>query len=101
MKSWGTLSQYLHWFGAKNETTEVASWRATAYDDVRQVLHPLWQKICSGQPGFMHPDNAVPEVRQLWLDFRDRKIDLEAAKIRLDLMKPVLSTKYARVINSE
>lgn len=96
MKSWGILSKYLHWFGAKNETTEIASWRTAAYDAARQALDPIWKKMCSGQSGFMHPENVMPEVRQVWLDFKNEKIDLESAKIRLDLMKPVLSAKYAK-----
>jgi hypothetical protein len=100
MKSWGTLSKYLHWFGAKNETTEVALWRGGAYDHVRQVLNPIWGKIISGQSGVMHPDHMNPEARQLWLDFKSGKIDLEGAKIRLDLMKHVLRAKYAREITS-
>jgi hypothetical protein len=94
MKSWGTLSKYVHWFGAKNETTEIASWRTAAYAEVRQVLDPIWGKICSGQSGFMHPDNVMPEVRQVWLDFKNGKIDLEGAKIRMHLMKPLLTAKY-------
>ena len=89
MKSWGTLSEYLHWFGAKNETTEIASWRMAAYGEVRQVLDPIWEKMSSGQSGIMHPDHMNPEARQVWLDFRNGKIDLEGAKLRLDLMKPV------------
>ena len=86
MKSWGTLSKYFHWFGAKNETTEITAWRRAAYDEVKKVLDPIWAKMCSGQSGFMHPDNVAPEVHQVWLDFKDEKIDLEGAKIRLDLM---------------
>jgi hypothetical protein len=52
--------------------------------------------MCSGQSGFMHPDNVAPEVHQVWLDFKDEKIDLEGAKIRLDLMQPVLRAKYGQ-----
>jgi hypothetical protein len=94
MKSWGTLSKYLHWFGAKNETTEIASWRTAAYAEVSQVLNAIWQNMSSGQSGIMHPNAMHPEVHELWLDFKNGKIDLEGVRIRLDLIKPVLSAKY-------
>jgi hypothetical protein len=94
MKSWGMLSKYVHWFGASIETTEIASWRSAAYTEVEQVLNPIWQKMTSGQSGIMHPDNVMPEVREVWLDLKKGKIDLEGATIRLQLMKPVLSVKY-------
>jgi hypothetical protein len=31
----------------------------------------------SGQSGFMHPNNVTPEVRKVWLDFKNGKIDPE------------------------
>jgi hypothetical protein len=100
MKSWGTLSKYLHWFGASIETTEIASWRAAACTEVSQVLDQIWQKMSSGQSGIMQPENMNAEVREVWLDFKIGKIDLDGAKIRLDLMKPVLRAKDQRSGNA-
>jgi hypothetical protein len=94
MKSWGKLSEYLHWLGAKSETTEVASWRTLAYTEVKQTLSPIWEKISSGQSGFMHPNNMIPEIREVWLDFKNGKTDLEEAKTRMNSMKPLLLKKY-------
>ena len=77
MKSWGTLSKYLHWFGAKSETGEVASWRTAACGEVSQVLNAIWQNMSSGQSGIMHPNAMHPEVHGMWLAFKNGKIDLE------------------------
>ncbi|TAK91227.1 MAG: hypothetical protein EPO06_05595 [Burkholderiaceae bacterium] len=96
MKSWGKLSEYLHWLGVRGETTEVASWRTTAYIDVRQTLLPIWEKITSGQSGFMHPDNMNAEIREVWLAFKGGKTDLEGAKIRMNILKPHLIKKYEK-----
>lgn len=95
MKSWGDLSEYLHWLGARNETTELASWRAKAYEDAKKTLMPIWEKITSGQSGFMHPDNMKSEIREVWLDFKSEETDLEGAKIRMNILKPMLLEKYA------
>ena len=94
MKSWGTLSNYVHWCGAKIETTEVTYWRRSAYTEIKDSLVPIWEKITSGQSGFMHPDNMNPEIREIWLDFRNGIIDLDGAKIRMNILKPLLLTKY-------
>ena len=37
MKSWGELSNYLHWMGAKNRTTEVDNWKQNAHTDLERV----------------------------------------------------------------
>lgn len=95
MKSWGDLSEYLHWFGARSETTELPSWRATVCADVKKTLIPIWEKMTSGQSGLMHPDNMKPEIREVWLDFKNGKTDLEGAKIRMNILRPILLAKYA------
>lgn len=94
MKSWGKLSEYLHWLGARGETTELSSWRQKAYVDVKQTLDPIWKKITSGQSGLMHPDNMNPEIREVWIDFKNGMTDLEGAKIRINILKPMLFERY-------
>jgi hypothetical protein len=94
MKSWGDLSEYLHWFGARAETTELASWRARTYTEVEKTILPIWEKIVSGRSAFLHPDNMTPEIREVWLSFKNGGTDLEGAKIRIDILKPMLLQKY-------
>ena len=42
----------------------------------------------------MHPNNMIPEIREVWLDFKNGKTDLEEAKTRMNSMKPLLLKKY-------
>jgi hypothetical protein len=40
------------------------------------------------------PNGMHPEVHDVWLAFKNGNIDLEGARIRLDLIKPLLRAKY-------
>lgn len=71
MKSWGDLSEYLHWFGARAETTELASRRARTYKEVEKTIMPIWEKIVLGRSAYLHPDNMTPEIREVWLSFKN------------------------------
>lgn len=94
MKSWGDLSEYLHWFGARAETTELASWRARTYKEVENTIMPIWEKIVLGRSAFLHPNNMTPEIREVWLSFKNGGTDLHGAKIQMDVLKPMLLQKY-------
>lgn len=98
MKAWGELSKYLHWSGHKLDTAENAEWKKGALSDVKGVLMPLWEKATSGHSACMHPDNMNPEIREVWSDFKDGRIDLEGARVRMNLLKPFLAAKYAQQI---
>jgi hypothetical protein len=94
-KDWGVLSEYLHWLGAANLTAEKDAWCATAYEELRSILQPLWEKLSSGQSMMMPPGNMTHEVREVWEDFSVGKVDSDSARIRLRILKPVLNAKYA------
>lgn len=96
MKSWGVLSEYLHWFGAKNETTEISEWRSKSHSNVKKTLDPIWNKITTGQRGLMCPNDMAPEIQEIWNDFKNEKVDLEGAKIRMNILKPMLIAKFAQ-----
>lgn len=89
MKAWGALSHYLHWFGARNLTSENQEWLDSALPEIEKVLVPIWTKITSGQSGLMHPKDMAPVVREIWECFRTRKIDDATAKFRLEYLKPL------------
>ncbi|MES2489820.1 MAG: hypothetical protein V4607_08505 [Pseudomonadota bacterium] len=89
MKAWGTLSHYLHWFGARNLTSESAIWVESAQTEISQTLEPIWMKITSGRSGLMHPTNMNPVVRKIWERFRSGEIDNAAAKFQLEYLKPL------------
>lgn len=89
MKAWGFLSHYLHWFGARNLTSECDTWVASAQAEISKVLEPIWLKITSGQSGLMHPKDMNPVVRDIWERFRLGEIDVPTAKFQLDYLKPL------------
>lgn len=94
-KYWGVVSEYLHWLGARNLTVEDQTWCHAAYERVEAILVPLWEKLSSGQSMTMHPDQMTPEVRGVWSDFKAGKIDIDSARIRLKILKPVLNAKFS------
>lgn len=91
IRTWGELSEYLHWFGAKSETTENPSWRRQAGQRVLKIIEPIWEKASSGGSALMHPDDMKPEIRAVWDDFKDAKIGVESVRFRLNMLKPMLS----------
>lgn len=94
MKSRGELSEHLHWFGARSETTELPSWRARAYKTIEETITPIWEKVASGRSAFLHPANMTPEIREVWLSSKNGETDLRGARIRMDILKPMLLQKY-------
>lgn len=95
-RSWGTLSSHLHWFGSKNETTEVAVWRAGALREVEAVVDSTWHKAMSGHVGLLHPLDMQPNVREVWEDFRAGRINAESVRVRLELIRPLNVVKMRR-----
>ena len=95
IKSWGIISNYLHWCGSRNNTTELPSWRADAGVEMRRVIEPIWIKITSGQSGLMHPQGMHPEILELWHQYKDGSVDAEGIRIRMQILKPALVSKYA------
>lgn len=90
MKNWGKLSKYLHWFGAKPQTTDNPDWVDEYQNNIRTILLPIWERMSSGPTGLLHPDNMEPHVHDIWADFRDEKINVDSAKVRLYLIYPIL-----------
>ena len=95
IKSWGKISNYLHWCGSRNNTTELSSWRVNAGVEVRGEIEPIWVKITSGQSGLMHPKDMHPEILELWHQYKDGSVDAEGIRIRLQILRPALESKYA------
>lgn len=93
MKAWGIMSNYLHWFGARNLTTESITKLESYSTDIEKVLTPIWVKITSGQSGMMHPKDMNPIVREIWERFRNNQIDTTQAKFQLNYLKPLAMMK--------
>jgi hypothetical protein len=93
MKTWGVLSQYLHWFGARSLTTENPQELKLVSNLIENELNPVWIKITSGQSALMHPKDMVLVVYEIWDAFRMGKVSVESAKFQLDYLKPI-TQKY-------
>ncbi len=89
MRAWGNISDYLHWVGARNLTTENHNWLDSSAIKVEEVVEPLWIKITSGLNGLMHDKDMHPIVQEIWNEFRTKQINAESAKFRLNIYKPL------------
>jgi hypothetical protein len=90
MKSWGDLSSLLHWCGAYPQTTENEDWQKQAIEKAAGIIEPFWWKMSSALTGCMSPENMRPRTREVWEDFRDGKTDAQGARIRLEIVRPLL-----------
>jgi hypothetical protein len=86
LKSWGKLSNYLHWFGAITRTTDNLSWVQRATDDIAGIIHLIWQKMTAGRMGLLHTSSMEPRTQEVWIDFKNGKIDFEGLKTRLKII---------------
>ena len=50
-KTWGKLSKYLHWSGAKTETTDKSDWLDHAHEDIRDIRNYSVSHVINGTPG--------------------------------------------------
>ena len=98
MKTWRELSKYLHWCGHRLETAENTEWKKIALSYVKGVLTPIWNKVTSGQSACMHPDQMHAEIRELWVEFKEGRVDADGTRIRINLLKPLLELKYVQQV---
>jgi len=91
LKSWGVISSYLHWSGSRNNTTELKSWRDNTFSSIKNEIEPIWLKITSGKSAMMHPDDMHPEIKGIWCDFENGKVDREGVKIRMNILNSLFS----------
>ena len=93
LKSWGKVSDYLHWGGEPKETVESAGWFVRAIETIEKAASHLWAKMTAGHSGIMMPNQMQPEIRQAWEDYRAGSIDLDSVRGRARLAQPVLVTR--------
>ena len=83
-KSWGKLSKYLHWSGSTIETTGQRDWVSNAQEELGRIILPIWERMSSGLTGLLHPCSMESNVRKIWSDFANGKIDIDKVKMLLD-----------------
>lgn len=89
MKSWGSLSKYLHWFGAYARTTDDAIWLSDARQRIGDVVSPIWENMIKGRHGVMHPDGMHSSTLEVWNRFVAGEINAETAKFQLQVLRPI------------
>lgn len=95
MKSWGIFSKFLHWVGSRNKTSQNDEWKKLSVEKISSEVNSIWDKMCSGQSGILHPDQMHSEINDIWVKYRDGKITLETAIFEMNYLKPILHAKYA------
>lgn len=88
MKAWGTVSHYLHWFGARALTSEKNDWLESAHSTICATVEPIWIKITSGRSAILHPKDMHPTARKVWVRFKNGEIDETGVRFQLDFLKP-------------
>jgi hypothetical protein len=94
MKSWGILSERLHWVGQRHETTQNDFWLSNSLNRIKDVVNPIWEKMTSGRSGMLYPNDMRTEGREIWNKYESGKITLETAKFEMNILKPMLDKKY-------
>lgn len=89
-KLWGKLSIHLHWTGASSETTDGPDWVNNTYEEIRDTVRLLWERMCLGPTGILHYRDMNPHVRDIWTDYSNDKIDIDSVRRRLLLVSPPL-----------
>ena len=46
----------------------------------------------------MHPDQMHAEIRELWVEFKEGRVDADGTRIRINLLKPLLELKYVQQV---
>lgn len=90
MKYWGTVSDYLHWAGAIDETINKWSWVEAGIAKTEEACMYIWKNQTERETGFMLPSDMHPEIAALWERFKAGSIGAEEVKIACELLQPVL-----------
>lgn len=90
MKYWGTVSDYLHWAGAIDETINNWSWVEEGIARTQEACMYIWENQTEKETGFMLPSDMHPEIAALWERFKAGSIGTEEVKIACELLQPVL-----------
>ena len=95
MKSWGSVSNYLHWAGEPRETVESKDWVATGIKAVEAAANHIWEKAARGYTGILMLHDMPTEIRVLWDRFKVGQVDLEQVKRTANLASPILRRRMA------
>lgn len=90
MNYWGTVSNYLHWAGAIDETINKWSWVEAGIAKTEEACLYIWKNKTEKETGVMLPSDMHPEIAALWERFKAGSIGAKDVKIACGLLQPVL-----------
>lgn len=90
MNYWGTVSSYLHWAGAVDETINNWSWVKAGIEKTEEACLYIWRNQTEKGTGVMLPSDMHPEMAALWERFKTGSIGIREVKIACELLQPVL-----------
>ena len=90
MKYWGTVSDYLHWAGAIDETIDKWIWVEAGIAKIEEACMYIWKNQTEKETGSMLPSDMHPEIAALWERFKVGSIGAEEVRIACELLQPAL-----------
>jgi hypothetical protein len=93
MRLHGNISRYLHFQGDPKETWDSNNWFVRFLSLIENTATYLKDEYKSGATGTISTDDMIPEVEDVWHDFRDGIISEDSAKTRLRLAQPILKRR--------
>jgi hypothetical protein len=83
-------SQYLHFLGAPQETTDSPQWFVETLTLLEAGAEYVWHHLTTARTGQLRISSMPPEVRDAWEGFRAGKLSEDDVRTRLRLAQPVL-----------
>jgi len=90
MRYWGTVSEYVHWAGAIDETIDQWAWVTSGIARVREACEYIWINQTEKDTGVMLPQDMHPDIAAIWERFKAGSIGVEEVKISARLLEGVL-----------
>lgn len=95
MRYWGTISEYLHWAGAIDETIDIWNWVEAGISRTEGACLYIWKNQTEKETGVMLPRDMRPEIATLWERFKSGSICIEEVKIASHLPQAALTQPRA------
>lgn len=87
---WGISSEFLHFVGAHKRTHDSKEWMIKAISRIEEILNLIWDRSTNTYGiGLFDPEHMTQAVKPIWNEYINDKIDDEAVRIRLNLVKPI------------
>ncbi len=92
----GEMGNFLHFYGAPNETTENPGWFVKAFTAIETGAKQIWAHLVADRIGLMRATEMEPEVRHTWEQFKAGQISEDSVRTRLKLAQPILRDRRMR-----